>query len=275
MEFFTSHSAKTFRNIQGLTTLISKHAAELDQLVSNLTEEACAIGPLTEDAVVALEPSDYVIGGWYAVSLESVREYVLGLASWTDAIVANDDKDEVHEMLKDVGIAFVVACYRIDAIIDERNPEIDGIVAPSSLPPALPHELVRITAADFLRKARKQTCRLERQYSRQQIDAIADQHKALLRAYRNEPVIREVIAGCNEKTSFEAAWGLLSSLLSNLCEFCGGIATFPPSTSTVESDFSVLRWEKDNFRRSQSDFGLEGVLQTKLYCQLEDLVASV
>jgi hypothetical protein len=104
-------------------------------------------------------------------------------------------------MLKDVGMAFVVACYRIDAIIVERNADIDGIVGSSSLPPALPHELVRITAADLLRKARKQACRSEKQYSRQQIDAIADQRKVLLRAYRNEPVLREGIDYCNGKTS--------------------------------------------------------------------------
>jgi hypothetical protein len=46
-------------------------------------------------------------------------------------------------------------------------------------------------------------------------------------------------------------------------EFCGGTATLFPGTSRVESDFSVLRWEKDAFRKSLSDFGLEGVLQAK------------
>jgi len=41
------------------------------------------------------------------------------------------------------------------------------------------------------------------------------------------------------------------------------IATLFLGTSMVESDFSILRWEKDAFRKSLSDFGLEGMLQVK------------
>jgi hypothetical protein len=46
-------------------------------------------------------------------------------------------------------------------------------------------------------------------------------------------------------------------------ELCGVIMTLFPGTSTVESDFSILRWEKDAFRESLLDFGSEGVLQAK------------
>jgi hypothetical protein len=46
-------------------------------------------------------------------------------------------------------------------------------------------------------------------------------------------------------------------------EFYGVIATLFPRTSTVESDFSILNWEKDAFHKSLLDFGLEGVLQAK------------
>jgi hypothetical protein len=52
-------------------------------------------------------------------------------------------------------------------------------------------------------------------------------------------------------------------------EFCGVLATIFPGTSTVESDFSILRWEKDNFSKSLSDFGLEGVMQSKQWTFLE------
>jgi len=52
-------------------------------------------------------------------------------------------------------------------------------------------------------------------------------------------------------------------------EFCGVIATLFPGTSTIESDFSILRWEKDAFRKSLSDFGLEGMLQAKQWMFIE------
>jgi hypothetical protein len=37
----------------------------------------------------------------------------------------------------------------------------------------------------------------------------------------------------------------------------------------VEFDFSILRWEKDAFRKSLSNFGLEGVLQAKQWMFIE------
>jgi hypothetical protein len=52
-------------------------------------------------------------------------------------------------------------------------------------------------------------------------------------------------------------------------EYCGVVATLFPSTSTAESDFSVLRWEKDRFRNDLLDFGLEGVLQAKQFLFIE------
>ncbi len=47
------------------------------------------------------------------------------------------------------------------------------------------------------------------------------------------------------------------------------IVTLFPRTSTVESDFSILCWEKDAFCKSLSDFGLEGVLQAKQWMFIE------
>ena len=54
-------------------------------------------------------------------------------------------------------------------------------------------------------------------------------------------------------------------------EYCGVGAIMLLGTSTVESDFSILRWEttKNCFRKGLSDFGLEGVLQAKQFLFIE------
>ena len=57
----------------------------------------------------------------------------------------------------------------------------------------------------------------------------------------------------------------------NLNAFCGGLATLFPGTCSVESDFSVLRWEKDSFRKSLSDFGLEAILQAKQFLKMQQI----
>lgn len=270
METFTSHSAKTFRSIQGLTTLISQQHAELTLLVSNLMEEVGGLGPLSEVGLRELNPALHVSSGKFAVPLAKVEDFLVGLASWVEALLDETEPGDKNDLLVDVGTVFAVACDRITAICAERN-SVNGPMQSDALPPVLPHELVQISAAKFLQLMRKQTNRLENKYSAEHIDVIADQHKSLLRAYRRDEVLRTGIDSCDGRTSFDSAWKLLAPQYPDLVDYCGGIATVFPGTATVESDFSILRWEKDSFRKSLSNFGLEGVMQAKQYFLLESL----
>ena len=56
-----------------------------------------------------------------------------------------------------------------------------------------------------------------------------------------------------------------------LRDFCGGIATIFLNTATVESDFSVLGWEKNEYRQSLTDLSLEGIMQCKQFELLSKL----
>jgi len=44
--------------------------------------------------------------------------------------------------------------------------------------------------------------------------------------------------------------------------FCGGLANAFTNTTSVESDFSILKWEKDDFRQLMMNT-LEGIFQAK------------
>lgn len=270
MECFTSHSAKTFRKIQGLTTMISQQQAELDLLVSSYVEEIGAIGPLSESTVSGLDPALHVTAGCYAVPLSKVEEFVLGQASWVEDTLNRASEKDRRDLLVDVGLVFVVACEKIAEICVQRD-SANGPITSDCLPPVLPHELVKTTAADFIRMVRRQSYRLERRYNVEHIDVIADQHKGLSRAYRRDEVLRAGIDACDARTPFDVAWKLLAPQYPDLVEYCGGLATVFPGTATVESDFSILRWEKDIFRKSLSHFGLEGVMHSKQYFLLESL----
>src|SRR5579859_1097224 len=64
-----------------------------------------------------------------------------------------------------------------------------------------------------------------------------------------------------------AAWAIVEGQFEILRDFCGGIATVFPNTASVESDFSILGWEKDRYRLSITDLSLEGIM----HCQYEML----
>jgi hypothetical protein len=72
-----------------------------------------------------------------------------------------------------------------------------------SIPPLLPHELVKLSVADFIRKIRQHAFRLEHCYSSTQIDFIADEHKALIHLHRCEPMLKDDINSLSSISSFK------------------------------------------------------------------------
>ncbi len=269
MHHFTSLTAITFRTIQGLSTLLDQQQAALDDLVTSFIDDVGVIGPLSPEAIANLEVSEHVISGRYAVQLSYVREFVSGLASWADSIVDEVDPVQRSDLWNDIASVYVTACDRVSQLSSLRDADNNALTNLSSLPPVLPHDLIKLSAAEFIRRAHRHTYRLQHHYSVDHIDVIADEHKLLLHAYRSEPVLKQAIDGLDGRSSFRDGWSLIGSRFPNLMEFCGVLATIFPGTNTVESEFSVLRWEKDNFRKSLSDFGLEGVMESKQWTFLE------
>jgi hypothetical protein len=45
--------------------------------------------------------------------------------------------------------------------------------------------------------------------------------------------------------------------------FCGSLATVFPNTTAVESDFSILKWEMDEFHTALMHLSLEGKFQAE------------
>ena len=70
---------------------------------------------------------------------------------------------------------------------------------------------------------------------------------------------------------FKAGWAIVDGKFSMLRDLCGGIATAFANTVSVESDFSILGWEKDEYRLSLTDLSLEGIMQFKQHELLKSL----
>jgi hypothetical protein len=90
-------------------------------------------------------------------------------------------------------------------------------------------------------------------------------------AIQDDTALREELEIQPSIVSFADGWRPLGVRFSKLRQFCGGIATVFPGTSTVESDFSVINWEYDEFRGSLTEVSLEGILQCKQFKRLQDM----
>ena len=67
---------------------------------------------------------------------------------------------------------------------------------------------------------------------------------------------------------FNEAWADIDSggrHFVQLRAFAGQLATAFHNTTSVEADFNILKWEKDEFRTSMSNLSVEGIFQAKQF----------
>jgi hypothetical protein len=67
-------------------------------------------------------------------------------------------------------------------------------------------------------------------------------------------MLKQGIDALSGKSSFKDGWSLLGVRFPNLMDYYGVVATLFLGTSTVELDFSVLRWEKDKYSKALLDW---------------------
>ena len=154
-------------------------------------------------------------------------------------------------------------------IVAERDLQND---AADAMPPVLLHLLVKLCGQEFADVIRRQRCRLSMRWNMHNIERIEQDFEGLLGAYQRERPLKEVLDQCSHKTTFDEGWKHVHGRFEYLKKFCGGLATAFPGTSTVESDFSIVKWEKDDCRVALTDFSLEGILHTKQFDKLCSII---
>lgn len=257
-----------FVKLQSPNLLLSTQSALLDTLSTDICTMIGVRGPFSVEEIrdVAGEFS-VVYGRWYVDYAEIVK-FIEGLGMHSRHTLPTLD-DELHrKVLHSIGhltTRIVEGIVNIQAERNERNN------ADSDLPHVLPHELVKISTRDFGNTTvDSHLQQLRHSWSEETISEIENQHRQLISAYRQEPALKSALDAYAQVSikSFDTAWAIVEGRFDILRDFCGGIATVFANTASVESDFSILGWEKDKFRLSITDLSLEGVMHCKQYMAL-------
>ncbi|KAG2965390.1 hypothetical protein PC129_g18885 [Phytophthora cactorum] len=155
-----------------------------------------------------------------------------------DNLRAEDEKP----LFAAVASSFVQAANGISKSVAERASDN---TAGLYLPPVLPHQLVKTNVLSFQQMIQSHAPRILVRQSNVEVPQIGQELSQLRRAYA-----REVLRGA------------LDSL---------DLASTFPNTATVESDFFIMGWEKYVYRKSTTDFSLEGVMHAKQFKALRQL----
>ncbi|CAK9219972.1 unnamed protein product [Sphagnum troendelagicum] len=148
MTGFITHLTRQLNLITNMKTMCPR---VINRWLS-MEKDVGVTGPLTVETIANLDASSHVISGRYAIPLSFVREFVSGLTSRVDSIVDEANEGQRSKLFNDIAFVYVITRNRISelsAYSDENN---NLLVDSSSFPPVLSHELVKLSAAEFIRK---------------------------------------------------------------------------------------------------------------------------
>jgi hypothetical protein len=137
-------------------------------------------------------------------------------------------------------------------------------------PPVMPTDLVKMCPSVFINEVVDQYHgHLAKHWSVNLIDKVESEHRELLAVYARKPDVKAALDKHEEKTFFNEAWDYLKGRFMQLHQLCGGLATAFPNTTSVESDFSIVKWEKNDSCSSLTSLSLAGIMHAKQFEQIK------
>jgi hypothetical protein len=158
------------------------------------------------------------------------------------------------------GICSAFATLLVDLVdgvcnISSEN-DGDNRAVPGSFPRILPEEFATTMPSSFAQEViNRFRSRLEKAFGECYIGALEEEHRFLRDCRISQ--LKVMLNSMRDTIRYHDAWVSLQPHLLKLCEFSSGLATINPRTTRVESDFLILRWERDKYLTALMDCSLE------------------
>ena len=210
---------------------------------------------------------NYINGGYIAKSanaISMIKDCGLYYQNLFDEVPPLVQKDLWRDISK-----FVLSLVIGIEGIERQNDVSSGY----KVPPVLPHKLVKLRSYEFNAIVAEQTRQLLCLKTESNMEIIQEEHRELISAYRSEEPLCDTINSSMSTDSFIDGWKCIGSgRFEKLKEFCGGLGTVFPGTATIESDFSIVNLEKNDYRAALTDLSLEGILHLKQLTTIQSFV---
>lgn len=165
------------------------------------------------------------------------------LGLWVVHKIEDLSRDEIVALTESVAKLFVEVADAIFCIVAERdtNKEVS-----TELPTVLPHQIAKMDMPALSKVIQQHHKRLERNFTKADIDNIVKDFISLKKAARDEPEFLTTLNQCeSEDMGFRDCWLFTNDWFLVLQQYCGGLSFVLINTFTVESDFTVISaWRK-------------------------------
>jgi len=198
----------------------------------------------------------------WRVKIEDVSHHLHSQGSWAyDMFLGLDAADQML-IMKEIAHFKLKLVQSISAIQVECD--LNNEAALDLAPPVMPFQLVEMALCNFINLVLDPyQSRLAKFWPDEKIDLIERHQQEFFNAYKKEPNSKLLIDKQDHIMFFNTGWDDLKGRFEHLRVFCGGLANAFTNTISVELDFYILEWEKDDFQQSMMNLTLEGIFQAK------------
>ena len=252
----------TVQRLQGKQALLSQQTLEIDSLIQRIQRMTVA-ETISDETIPTHSSEDTIESHGFRYLKTDLQGFLADQGLFVVQSIRQLEIEELTSIFDSVAemlSTLVVGLQQVRAERDEHNNS-----SANEAFPTMPLEFVQMRPRDVISLVEQQEVRLASSWSRKQIESICTQHRVLKQRCENQPRFKTALSRSSVTANFHEAWGVegISTEYPELCAFAGGLAAIFPNTASVESDFSQLKWEKDDFRHSLTDFSLEGILQCR------------
>jgi hypothetical protein len=255
----------TFVILQNRSMLIAQQEQHIHRLIGLLVAMFCVEIVQEND-----DDAQYVSVGSMRILVDAIVEHIRDQGSFAIACYNDLDANDKNDIIRTVAmyaISLVIGLMGVKAKPDGNNMRLE-----SDTPPVLPAQLIAIHHDKFVSKVLEPyRNHISAFWSLEDVDQTKANHRDLLNLYASDQILRVAIDRHTIEMSFDDAWDCAPGRFGHLRSFCGGLATVFANTMSVESDFSILKWEMDENRTCLMHLLLEGVFQAKQRALMETL----
>jgi hypothetical protein len=192
-----------------------------------------------------LLPLQYVTLEQSWVKIDIMERHICSQGSWAcDLLQGLNDQACILKEVVLFSLKLMNGVMCVQAKHDYNNLAADKIALPVML-----HELVNLNQCDFIDNVlEKYQAQLVKSWPIEEIDHTEKDQQVFYNVYQHEPHTQTIIDNQNHTTFFNEGWDALGAdRFGALQMFCGGFGSAFSNTASFETDFKILKWEKDDF----------------------------
>jgi hypothetical protein len=232
--------------LQSPDIILSQQTSKIENLVGHLADTMNMELVGINDAFEAMQASKFIVVGQWWVKIEDVSRHLRSQGSWAHNMFLGLDAVDQTLILKEIahfGLKLVQGILSIQAKRDSNNEATLDLA-----PPVMSFKLVEMALCDFINSVLDPYgSQLAKFWPDEKIDLIERHQQELFNAYKRKPDSKLLIDKQDHTMFFNTGWDDLKGRFEHLRMFCGGLANAFANTTSVELDFSILKWEKDDF----------------------------